>query len=200
VIHAEDPADRRKESMMRPLSLTLATLAAVATACEAGPPPRPPPFAERIPVAGVANAARITPNLYRGAQPDKNGFASLKKMGIKTVISLRTWHHEAEAVKAAGMTPIEIPLQADPRGSKPPTPLQIAQFLKIVRDPSRQPVFFHCRYGEDRTGTMGAVYRMEIDGWNNADAYNEMKAFGFNSIWLDLRKFVTNYKPTHPVP
>jgi tyrosine-protein phosphatase SIW14 len=187
--------------MMRSLALTLCVLVTLTTCGIAGPFARPVQFAERLPnFEGVGNLARLTPTLYRGAQPTKAGFANLKKLGVKTVISFRTWHDEADAVRAAGMTPVEMPLQADPRGSKPPTPAQIVEFLKLVRDPARQPVFFHCAHGEDRTGTMCAVYRMEIDDWNNEDAFKEMKAFGFNRIWINLRRFVQNYKPTHPAP
>lgn len=37
----------------------------------------------------------------------------------------------------------------------------------------------HCFAGEHRTGVFTAVYRMEFDGWSNADAIAEMEDCGF---------------------
>lgn len=37
----------------------------------------------------------------RGAQPKPEGYATLKAMGVRTVINLRTRHGEREAVEAA---------------------------------------------------------------------------------------------------
>ena len=38
-----------------------------------------------------------------------------------------------------------------------------------------------------------AVYRMEVDGWSEAEAEAEMKAFGFHEIWYQLKEFVRWY-------
>jgi protein tyrosine/serine phosphatase len=62
-----------------------------------------------------------------------------------------------------------------------------------MTDPEAQPVFVHCMHGEDRTGIVLAVYRMDVDGWSNAEAEAEMQAFGFNDVWRDLKKFVRTY-------
>ena len=59
---------------------------------------------------------------------------------------------------------VEIPIQADVFGSEPPTDEQVREFFTVVLDPARQPVFFHCAHGKDRTGTMAALYRIEVDG------------------------------------
>lgn len=155
-------------------------------------------FARRLELPGVGNVAEVASGLYRGAQPTREGFLALKKLGVRTVVSLRTLHKEAEDVKAAGLEPVELPLQADVRGSRPPTPEEVARFLSVVLDPARRPVYFHCAHGQDRTGTMCAVYRMEVEGWSPEDAFAEMQEFGFNDVWLDLAAFVKGYRPTRP--
>jgi hypothetical protein len=63
------------------------------------------------------------------------------------------------------------------------------------RDPAAQPVFFHCRHGKDRTGTMAALYRIEVDGWTNEEAIEEMLAFGYHTIYQDLIDYVRAYEP-----
>jgi protein tyrosine/serine phosphatase len=151
-------------------------------------------FATRLEIAGVSNAAQIVSGVYRGAQPTEVGFRALKALGVRTVISLRSLHDETDVVRAAGLKTVRIPLQADIRGARPPSPEEIRRFLSIVMDSRQQPVFFHCAQGEDRTGTMCAIYRMEIDGWAPEDAYAEMEYFGFNHIWTSLSAFVKGYQ------
>jgi protein tyrosine/serine phosphatase len=152
-------------------------------------------FAQRIDgVAGLENFARISPTLYRGAQPTEEGFRQLKAMGVKTVIDFRSFHSTKKQVEAAGMTAMELPLKAD-FGSVPPTEDELKTFFKAVLDPARQPVYIHCAFGKDRTGTMAAVYRLEVDGWTPEEAMQEMEAFGYHNVYRDLVTFIRTYKP-----
>ncbi|MBI3856274.1 MAG: tyrosine-protein phosphatase [Planctomycetes bacterium] len=152
-------------------------------------------IAQRIPdVPGLENFARMNPNLYRGAQPTEEGFRQLKAMGVKTVIDFRSFHSTKKQVEAAGLTPVEIPLRAD-LGSVPPNDEELKRFFEVVLDPARQPVYIHCAFGKDRTGTMAAVYRLEIDGWTADEALQEMEAFGYHNIYQDLIRFIRTYKP-----
>jgi protein tyrosine phosphatase (PTP) superfamily phosphohydrolase (DUF442 family) len=158
--------------------------------------------AEKVVVKGLDNFGRCNKGLCRGAQPDAAGYAWLKEQGFKTVVNFRTWHNddEAEAIRKLGLTPLNISLQADVRGSEPPTDAQLKEFFEIVLDPKNQPVYIHCAHGKDRTGTMAALYRMEVDGWTADEAIEEMRAFGYNTIWQDLVDYVKKYKPGKYVP
>jgi hypothetical protein len=144
-------------------------------------------------VRGVAYAAEVAPGIYRGGTPDEDGIKWLQQLGVKTVINLRHYHGETEGerVKAAGMRYERIALES----SDPPKPEQVARFLALIRDPSLRPVYVHCLHGVDRTGTMMAIYRMEVDRWNNRDAALEMDYFGAHAIWRDLKHYVELYKP-----
>jgi len=153
------------------------------------------PFAQRLQgVSGLENFARINPNLYRGAQPTDEGFKQLKSMGVKTVIGLRSNHSTKKEVEAAGLVSIELPLKADLE-SVPPTDAEIKKFMDVVLDPARQPCYFHCAFGKDRTGTMAAIYRMEMDGWTPTEALQEMDSFGYHTYYKDFAQFVRDYKP-----
>ena len=152
-------------------------------------------FAQRLAgIAGLENMARVNPNLYRGAQPTDDGFKQLKSMGVKTVISFRSNHSTKKQCEAAGLTSVEMPLKADLE-SVPPTDEEIRKFFDIVLDPTRQPCFIHCAKGKDRTGTMAAIYRMEIDGWTPDEALQEMDSFGYHTYYKDFAQFVRDYKP-----
>jgi protein tyrosine/serine phosphatase len=141
---------------------------------------------------GLSNVGRVAPGVYRGAQPKPDGYATLKAMGIRTIINLRLLHSEREAVTAAGMRSIEIPMNT----FKDVNLEKVKRVIGFIRDPANQPVFVHCAHGQDRTGIVVAAYRMEADGWSREDAIAEMQAFGFNDIWHELMEFVRKYQAT----
>ena len=138
---------------------------------------------------GLTNIGRVAPGILRGAQPKPEGYATLKAMGVKTVINLHTHHGEREAVGAVGMRYVEIPMNV----WKDVDPAAVRKALSVMTDPANQPVFVHCSHGADRTGVVAAVYRMEIDGWSEAEAEAEMEAFGFHGFWSQLKEFVRRY-------
>jgi len=111
-------------------------------------------------------------------------------LGIKSVINLRAAHSETEAVEAASMRPIEIPISM----LESPDIPTIEKIINAIENPENQPVYFHCALGEDRTGTVAAIYRMKVQGWPYDSAISEMQAFGFNDIWVNLRLFLKQFK------
>ncbi|HEV2800064.1 MAG TPA: tyrosine-protein phosphatase, partial [Pyrinomonadaceae bacterium] len=130
------------------------------------------------PQVGIKNFGRVNENYYRGAQPDAEGFAELKKLGIKTVIDLREdkKRDAPEWVRAAGMEYVNIPLRA----SRPATEEETKKFLQLVNDPSNWPVYVHCKGGRHRTGALTAIYRITHDGWSADLAFKEMLDYDFN--------------------
>ena len=76
-----------------------------------------------------------------------------------------------------------------------PTLDKVAEFLGIVNDPARQPVYVHCVGGRHRTGVMSAVYRMTHDGSTAEQAFKEMKHYKFGADFLhpEFKSFVYRY-------
>ncbi len=146
-----------------------------------------PDWAEKIEVAGVTNFHKVSDDLYRGAQPTKEGMEELKKLGIKTIINLRSEHSDEDELKDIDLSYKEIPMTA----AKPKLEDMIS-FLNIVTDSNNAPVFVHCRHGADRTGTVCALYRIAVQGWSKDEAIQEMKkgGYGFHSIWGNLPDFI----------
>jgi protein tyrosine phosphatase (PTP) superfamily phosphohydrolase (DUF442 family) len=148
---------------------------------------RPTNWAVEINEPGLPNFYKVSENLYRGAQPDANGFEKLKEMGIRTIINLRTFHSDNDKISDANIGYEQIRMQAWRTEYK-----DIVKFLKIVTDSNKTPVFVHCRHGADRTGLVCAVYRAAIEGWSKEDAIDEMiyGGYGFHYIWKNLPDYL----------
>ena len=154
-----------------------------------------PRFGDKLHVTGIPNAGKINEVLYRGAQPRKQGFAELKKLGISTIVDLRgenqskiTW--ERRQAESLGMRFVHIPVS----GWAPPTNEQVAQFLSLFQTDPGQKIFVHCRFGDDRTGVFVAAYRMALEKWSSEDAMKEMYFFGFNAVWHpSMKSFVSEF-------
>jgi tyrosine-protein phosphatase SIW14 len=145
-------------------------------------------------VQGIVNFGQIDHAYYRGGEPNGQGVKGLAALGIKTVIDLQTDvdARESALVDKAGMTYVHIPMTTH----TPPTASQQAQFLSIVTDPARQPVYVHCREGRHRTGVMTALYRMNLGGWTADRAFEEMKDydFGWDFLHPEFKRFVYGYR------
>jgi protein tyrosine/serine phosphatase len=123
--------------------------------------------------------SQVDPSLYRGAQPTPEGFRRLADLGVKTVVNLRAQGRvrraqERQLVESLGMRWVSLPMRSYWR----PTEGQVRAFLEVVSDPGHQPVFVHCQQGEDRTGSLVAVYRVARQGWTPEQAYTEALALG----------------------
>lgn len=145
---------------------------------------------------GLANVGQVAPGIIRGAQPMADGYATLKAMGINTVVNLRKHHGERKAVETAGMRYVAIPMSY----WWVVEPALVRKALSVLADPANQPVFIHCSTGLDRTGVVVAVYRMEVDGWSREEALQEMEAFGFHDIWFELKKTVREWRRRTTAP
>lgn len=175
--------------------LILLTIACAQKRPQAPVPDHPePPMARRISVVGVGNFAEVTPNLYRGAQPEQQGLKSLAKMGIKTIVDVRLTgaDKEREHAKKLGMELIALPWHCLFPKDEP-----VAKFLTYMRDHPDKKVFVHCRYGDDRTGMMIAAYRMAVERWTPEQARKEMNAFGFHKVMCSSLVRYEKHFPDH---
>jgi tyrosine-protein phosphatase SIW14 len=148
--------------------------------------------AEAKKAPGVPNFHEVNGHVFRGGQPSKEGWASLAKLGVKTVIDLRrTEEHSTEgerkAVEAVGMHYVNIPMN----GFEIPTVDQTAAALSHIGETDT--VFIHCRQGRDRTGTIVAAYRMSHDRWDCSKAMNEAGACGMHWYEFGMRRFLRAY-------
>jgi protein tyrosine phosphatase (PTP) superfamily phosphohydrolase (DUF442 family) len=167
---------------MRTSLLCLLVLIALPAAGQRGLPPS----------EGIPNFGKITDRLYRGAQPDAAGITNLARLGIKSIINLRltndVWQAEAAVASSSGILHTNIPLN----GLAPPTHAQVATLLDLI-ETLPAPVFVHCQYGCDRTGTIIACYRIRQSGWPNQAALEEARKYGLSKLEYGMINYIRNF-------
>jgi len=146
-------------------------------------------------VDGVGNFQKVDDHVYRGAQPTREGFTNLSKLGIQTVIDLREpgdrSSTERKWVTGAGMRYISVPMY----GMATPSNESVLKVLGFLEDHSTGPVFVHCKRGADRTGGVIACYRVEHDHWENGRALAEARSMGMSWFQTAIQSYVRKYQP-----
>ena len=155
----------------------------------AEPQKRPESWAVKLDRPGLPNLHKVDDGLYRGAQLTAEGIEELEKLGVKTIVNLRSIHSDKKILGKANIAYVPIPLNTWSVDEK-----DVVRFLRLATDKNLRPVFVHCQHGADRTGTMCAAYRVVVDGWTKRQALDEMTrgGFGFHPIWKNLPKLIEN--------
>jgi tyrosine-protein phosphatase SIW14 len=151
-------------------------------------------IARELTFPGVPRFGEVTPTLYRGGQPNQEGFSNLAGMGINIVVDLRGSRvSERRLVTGLGMRYVPLHWQCfSPRDE------HFAQFLTLLRENPGKKVFVHCRVGNDRTGMDIAAYRMAEQGWTAEEARKEMEAFGVNWFHRRICPGLSSYEKQFP--
>jgi tyrosine-protein phosphatase SIW14 len=152
---------------------------------------------QELPTREIPRFQMIASGLYRGGQPDREGFQYLKQSGLKTVINLRMEDDEELVVKELGMNYVHIPISIKVWSKIPER--AIDEYFKVLNDPANYPIFFHCRRGADRTGAMAGFYRIAAQGWEPRKAYEEARTVGMRWWFAGLKQQLHSFKTLPPV-
>jgi tyrosine-protein phosphatase SIW14 len=143
--------------------------------------------------AELPNFHQVNSQLYRGAQPKAGGLQRLKEIGVKTIVSLRGKDEntgaESDEARSFGLRYYNVAL---PEFSSPKD-TEVKQVLDIINTAANQPVFVHCRHGEDRTGTIIACYRITHDGWSASAAKKEAEQRGMSWTQVGMKRYIDKF-------
>ena len=105
------------------------------------------------------NAHRVTPRLWRAAQPAPGQIAWFARQGVRTIINLRggrehgSWPLQREACERNGIALVDFVLRS--RGAPDrETILGSKAFFASLKEPA----LVHCKSGADRAGFFAALY------------------------------------------
>jgi protein tyrosine phosphatase (PTP) superfamily phosphohydrolase (DUF442 family) len=144
-------------------------LATWAAAGCSGGAPSVPAASRAVPraveAAGLHNVYRLNDRLYSGSSPEGDeGFASLRGLGVRTVISVDGARPDLERARRFGLRYVHLPVGYD--GVPEAQALRLA---RAVRD-LPGPVYIHCHHGRHRGPAAAAVVLRYLDESCGADA------------------------------
>jgi uncharacterized protein (TIGR01244 family) len=146
-------------------------------------------------INGITNLNRIETTIACAGAVTLEAVPEIKKLGFVSIINLREASEqganveaEGAAAKAAGLRYEHIPFN-----TANPAPDVADRFLKAITTPGNEPAFVHCA-GGGRAAAMWTIKRMQVDGWDQARAFEEGTALGLTER---LKPFVLNYVATH---
>jgi protein-tyrosine phosphatase len=144
------------------------------------------------PAAALGNLRAVEPGFFRSAQPNKQGYALLNKMGVKTILNLKdkaSAERERLAVKKYGMSVESVAMS----GFSTPSFREMDRALAVLKTAPR-PLLVHCAHGKDRTGFVVASYRVVEEKRSVEDAVSEAKDAGCCFVMFkDLAAFLREY-------
>jgi protein tyrosine/serine phosphatase len=136
---------------------------------------------------------RVDVSYFRGSEPARGGIAMLVRLGVKTIVDLRSvYDHNddiRDAAQVSGLGYEWVPMSI----WDPPTDAEANKFISLVTDAAKAPFFVFCADGLNRTGEMTAIYRVAHSGWSVEKALAEADEVGFNPYYWSLRNYVWDY-------
>ena len=136
---------------------------------------------------------RLGDDYMRGSEPARGGLNVLTRMGVKTILDLRSDYDYTDDIKVAaerlGFIYRRLPLSV----WNPPTDKEANEFVRLVTNSDEGPYFVFCSDGIHRTGEMSAIYRIIHDKWSIEQALKEMDEAGFSPYYYNLRNYVWTY-------
>jgi tyrosine-protein phosphatase SIW14 len=131
----------------------------------------------------------VSPGVYRGPRPTAGTLSQLKALGVHNVLDLEDTtsivNAERKSVQALGMSFVSEPMS----GFWTPSDSEVNTIEAFMANSSNYPIFVHCEHGQDRTGLIVGLFRVETQHWTPAAAYKEMLAKGFHQILFLLNHY-----------
>jgi protein tyrosine phosphatase (PTP) superfamily phosphohydrolase (DUF442 family) len=148
--------------------------------------PSTQPFAPLKDQADLDNSHVVTAKIISGAQPeDDKGFALLRDLGIKTIVSVDGAQPDVESAHRFGMRYVHLPIGYD--GVDDAEGKAIAKALNELPGP----IYVHCHHGHHRSAAAVAVACVYNGMLKPEQAEDVLKTFGtgenYKGLWQAAR-------------
>lgn len=140
-------------------------------------------------LAGIHNLMKVSERIYSGSEPHgEEGFASMAKLGVKTVVSVDGAKPNIEAARKYGIRYVHIPIGYDG------VPEEAAQSLTRAVQEVESPIYVHCHHGKHRGPAAAAVVCIASGDVANKDALGILERAGtskdYKGLWRDVENFL----------
>jgi protein tyrosine phosphatase (PTP) superfamily phosphohydrolase (DUF442 family) len=140
---------------------------------------------------GLHNVFRVRDDLWSGSVPEGDaGFASLRELGIRTVLSVDGMTPDVTRARAHGLRYAHVPI-----GYGGVTPEQAVRLAKAAAE-LPGPIYVHCHHGQRRGPTAAALMcRAQVDGWSAEEARAFLVRAGTDPRYEGLYRAVAEFRP-----
>ncbi len=143
---------------------------------------------------------QVDADLYRGGHPRCSGYEKLAGLGIRTIIDLQgTPEQKARDCSAKGHAGefrfqfISFKINLFRTTLIGVSDKQLDRLFSIIAQ-APKPIFISCKFGEDRTGLVVALYRMKRGEMTYAEARQEALYYGFEPNNCGLNRTFKRFK------
>ncbi|MGI8981338.1 MAG: hypothetical protein ACR2FY_19100 [Pirellulaceae bacterium] len=177
---------------MRISLLLLALAACAAFVADEQPAVKSNPQAavlEKLSAKHLPNALQVHPRVISGGQPEgEAGFAELKGLGIKTVISVDGARPDVELAKKFGLRYVHLPHGYDGIPEE-----RVEELAKAVRD-LPGPIYIHCHHGKHRSPAAASAACVGAGLIDHKDARQVLVVAGTSESYRGLYQAAQNAK------
>ena len=134
---------------------------------------RPIEWAQPMLGSGLENFYRVSDELYRSQQPDREQMSELEALGVRAILNLREYHSDDDEAGHTRLKLYRVPVNAGDIDDA-----FVLEALTIIAR-AEKPILIHCWHGSDRTGVVAAMYRMVFQAWPREQAIDEFVNGGY---------------------
>ena len=147
------------------------------------------PGMKAIAAPHLENVFSISNRVFSGSSPhDEEGFLALKKLGVRTIISVDGGKPDIASARKHGFRYIHLPMGYDGASSS-----NANRLLKAAAT-AGGPVYVHCHHGKHRGPAAVAVICQGLGMWNPNEGAGWMKAAGTSPDYPGLFKMVAEFR------
>jgi hypothetical protein len=156
---------------------------------------RLPDRADREPsnYPGLHNVVAYAADVYSGSAPEGDaGFDTLRRLGVRTILSVDGAEPELGPAKALGMQYVHLPISYG--GITEPRKLEIA---RAVRDLPK-PIYVHCHHGKHRSAGAAGTAAVMLGRMTPEQAVSRMRVSGTAPDYKGLYECAATAAPVLP--
>jgi hypothetical protein len=140
--------------------------------------------------SGIHNLVQASPRVYSGSEPHgEEGFASLARLGVRTVVSVDGDRPDVEAAREHGLRYVHIPIGYDG------VPKKAGEALARVVRETGGPIYIHCHHGQHRGPAAAAVACIAAGHATPDQAATVLTLAGTGKNYPGLWRDVAGYAP-----
>ena len=137
---------------------------------------------------GLHNLVKLSASVYSGSEPEGEvAFASLKKLGVQTIVSVDGATPKIDLAKKYGIRYVHIPFGYDA------IPLAAQLSLTRAARDAKTPLYIHCHHGKHRGPAAAAIVCRAKEIVDLAGALKIMQNAGtsrdYKGLWRDVESY-----------